>query len=82
MCLEGFESSGHENLQKECLDIDECMENTHLCILDSDYINNEGSYECECYEGFVGDGFRECINDNECLHRNVKGYLIFLSKSS
>ena len=33
----------------------------------------KGSYECKCYEGFVGDGFRECINDNECLHRNVKG---------
>merc|ERR1712131_125980 len=56
----------------ECLDIDECMENTHLCVLDSDCINNDGSYECECYEGFVGDGFRECINDNECLHRNDK----------
>ena len=34
--------SGHENLQKECLDIDECMDNSHLCVLDSDCVNNEG----------------------------------------
>ena len=33
------------------------------------FLPEKGSYECECYVGFVGDGFRECINDNECLHR-------------
>ena len=34
--------SGHENLQQECVDIDECIDNSHLCVLDSDCVNNEG----------------------------------------
>ena len=36
------DGSGHENLQEECVDIDECMDNSHLCVLDSDCLNNEG----------------------------------------
>ena len=36
------DGSGHENLQEECVDIDECMDNSHLCVLDSDCVNNEG----------------------------------------
>lgn len=41
----------------------------NLAVFMRKFEPEKGSYECECYVGFVGDGFRECINDNECLHR-------------
>ena len=49
----------------ECIDIDECLKQTHNCHGSAYCDNNEGSFYCECVVGFKGDGI-ECENENEC----------------
>ena len=39
------------------LDIDECDRVEHICVEHATCINNDGSYTCDCLEGFTGDGF-------------------------
>ena len=64
-CGDGFEMHGivtnsdvpDLDDQIECLDIDECLLDTHLCDPFSTCINNFGSYDCDCNNGFTGDGF-------------------------
>ena len=38
-------------------DIDECENGTHECDLNAECNNTDGSYDCECFIGFNGDGF-------------------------
>ena len=49
----------------ECIDIDECLKQTHNCHGSAYCDNNEGSFYCECVVGFKGDGIN-CENENEC----------------
>ena len=39
------------------VDINECNDSTHMCSDNATCINAPGSYECECLDGFTGDGF-------------------------
>ena len=40
------------------VDIDECSSSDeNICSNNATCINNNGSYECRCKEGFDGDGF-------------------------
>ena len=49
-----------------CSEIDECSnDTTHMCSDNAVCINTAGSYECECFDGFTGDGFNCSGNDNE-----------------
>ena len=44
-----------------CEDVDECDEydaDKGLCDVDADCINNFGSYQCLCRDGYTGDGVR------------------------
>ena len=43
--------------------IGECSEHA-ICT------NNDGSYDCECNIGFIGDGF-QCTNIDECTDANA-----------
>ncbi|XP_022080925.1 fibrillin-1-like isoform X2 [Acanthaster planci] len=54
-CPPGYEGDG-----ETCADRNECEEGTFLCHPDGACVNTEGSYRCECKEGFAGDG-RVCI---------------------
>ena len=38
------------------VDIDECMRGTHDCHDNATCTNTEGSYECDCIEGYMGNG--------------------------
>ena len=38
-------------------DINECNDTTHMCSDNATCINTAGSYECECFDGFIGNGF-------------------------
>jgi hypothetical protein len=38
------------------LDIDECSLGIHTCDVNANCKNNVGSYQCQCYTGFSGDG--------------------------
>ena len=37
-------------------DINECVKGTDNCDGNADCSNTEGSFECTCNEGYVGDG--------------------------
>ena len=40
-------------------DYDECADDSHMCHVHAVCTNTEGSYQCECELGFIGDG-RNC----------------------
>ena len=42
-----------------CVDIDECVTSTHNCSESADCTNTNGSFTCQCKEGYTGDGI-EC----------------------
>ncbi|XP_068736624.1 protein kinase C-binding protein NELL2-like [Montipora capricornis] len=50
-------------------DIEECSIGNHTCSSDAECINTNGSYNCSCKAGFVGDG-RNCSDIDECLAGN------------
>ncbi|KAJ8046213.1 Nephronectin [Holothuria leucospilota] len=50
-CPPGYEGDG-----TDCFDVDECAEGTDDCSMNSDCVNDEGSYHCECKEGYHGNG--------------------------
>ena len=52
----------------ECLDVDECTENNHLCS-GGKCINSDGSYHCQCPTGFRDNGGR-CVDVDECEIQN------------
>ena len=41
-------------------DVNECMTDKDNCHSDAVCINEVGSFRCECFEGFVGDGVNDC----------------------
>ena len=56
-----------------CADINECEDNSlNDCDAEANCINTDGTYTCECREGFYGTGFYidalnlGCYNINEC----------------
>ena len=46
-------------------DNDECK-SAHQCVSNSKCFNNEGSYICQCLDGYTGDGRARCSNIDEC----------------
>ena len=62
-CKEGYNGDGKES----CIDIDECETETDNCHKHADCINEEGSFECLCNDGYYGDGvlcigkFCDCV---------------------
>ena len=45
------------DFQLELLDIDECTKNGSPCDDNATCTDNNGSYECECNDGYTGDGY-------------------------
>ena len=42
-----------------CVDIDECVTGPHNCNENANCTNTNGSFTCQCKEGYTGDGI-EC----------------------
>ncbi|XP_076814750.1 IgGFc-binding protein-like [Clavelina lepadiformis] len=49
-----------------CIDINECQQTRPPCHTQARCVNNDGSYQCVCNEGYTGSG-RVCTDINECL---------------
>ena len=47
------------------IDDDECEIGLHDCDINANCINTNGSFECTCNDGFLGDG-KTCISNNIC----------------
>ena len=47
------------------LDINECLLWTTKCSSNAQCINTQGSYNCNCHDGYEGDG-EKCYDVNEC----------------
>ena len=43
-----------------CADINECQLKPHPCHESATCFNTDGSFYCECQEGFIGDGLINC----------------------
>ena len=61
---------GYKNVGETCEDVEECIEQSHLCHAHAICINTYGSYKCQCTEGYKGTG-RECENVDECNDNNL-----------
>lgn len=61
---------GYKNVGETCEDVEECIEQSHLCHAHATCINTYGSYKCQCTEGYKGTG-RECENVDECNDNNL-----------
>ena len=59
---------------KTCVDIDECTENKHNCDSKAYCTDTDGSYTCNCYTGFSGDG-ETCVDIDECENDTHKCHL-------
>ena len=51
-----------------CLDINECAIKTDNCSLHAICNNTEGSFNCNCKDGFTGDGINCTGNYKRLLH--------------
>ena len=40
-----------------CLDINECIDRTHMCPPEAQCLNQPGRYTCRCLTGYVGNGY-------------------------
>lgn len=64
ICPDGFITNG-----TDCIDIDECFNNTNNCSIYATCSNTVASYVCACKSGFLGDGVT-CTDINECDTNN------------
>ncbi len=46
-----------KNVFNFILDIDECSSSPGVCHSNASCANNNGSFQCDCLEGFFGNGF-------------------------
>ena len=54
------------DVEFKCQDVDECQQASTKCHHFADCINNDGSYQCECKDGYKGDGYVECKIVDAC----------------
>ncbi|XP_003384557.1 PREDICTED: mucin-like protein [Amphimedon queenslandica] len=62
-CPQGFSGDG-----TKCNDVDECVNGTNLC--EQRCVNTEGSYHCECWDGYRRINDSHCEDINECAGYN------------
>ena len=48
--------SSYEGNGQICNDVDECVRGLATCAVDAECKNTVGSFECQCKQGFKGDG--------------------------
>ncbi|KAL4709358.1 hypothetical protein ACJJTC_007090, partial [Scirpophaga incertulas] len=68
-CLPGYARKDKFN----CIETDECADESHRCHPDAECTNTPGSYSCRCRSGYTGDGYSctpictgGCLNGGVC----------------
>ena len=51
-------------------DIDECSNDSHTCHSNATCNNNPGFYDCQCRNGYLGNG-HTCTDIDECLNKST-----------
>ena len=51
----------------ELLDIDECYSDQHDCDVNAECINTDGSFNCSCRDGYMGNGTSCCKSIDSLL---------------
>ncbi|KAI2652330.1 Alanine aminotransferase 2 [Labeo rohita] len=64
VCQTGFRED-----RAACLDVDECVEEQHVCAGRGECENTLGSYRCVCRRGYRGNG-THCTDVDECAQDN------------
>ncbi|KAF0992879.1 hypothetical protein HZS_3711, partial [Henneguya salminicola] len=64
--------------ENTCVDVDECLENTHDCKETTYCHNKEGGFECKkcskaCKGGCSGPLLEDCVDCNEGYQKNTQG---------
>ena len=61
------------------IDVDECVQNSTLCNINANCTNTDGSYMCQCQDGYEGDGIN-CTGILMSLHQGsgIKAFLQWL----
>ncbi|XP_004307968.1 PREDICTED: wall-associated receptor kinase 1-like isoform X1 [Fragaria vesca subsp. vesca] len=69
-CWDGYE--GNPYLLKDCVDVDECKNNSTLCSGPATCVNSIGSYKCKCHKGYRNDDNdkNKCVKINETSSKN------------
>ena len=49
-----------------CVDVNECTADMHQCDAQASCMNLIGSYDCQCSDGYDGDGF-SFVDIDECI---------------
>ena len=74
-CNMGFYGNG-----LVCEDVDECEQRLDGCNLNAICHNNQGSYRCECKEGYIGDGKQNCFETLEGKFNKTYMYLFIVDR--
>eukprot|EP00057_Strongylocentrotus_purpuratus_P026973 XP_011681447.1 PREDICTED: uncharacterized protein LOC105446390 [Strongylocentrotus purpuratus] len=51
----------------QCVDVDECSSLIATCLPKALCVNTDGSFHCQCPEGYYGDGMTSCSDIDECM---------------
>lgn len=62
--------SGFTRVKEACQDIDECKKK--FCHTDAYCENTPGNFSCYCKDGYEGDGYKKCVDTDECKIVNYK----------
>ncbi|XP_069501113.1 EGF-containing fibulin-like extracellular matrix protein 2 [Ambystoma mexicanum] len=65
-CPQGYEPGAQD--QSSCVDVDECLYDSHDCQPSQECINTPGGFHCKCPDGYRKIG-TECIDIDECRYR-------------
>ena len=71
-CLDGYKFETKRNGALYCSDVDECSLGVHQCDQNAECVNIDGSYDCICKNGYLGNGRQARPKDlafyeNNCL---------------
>ena len=69
-CIDGYTHTSTQLDTDPCLNVDECIGNTHACDTNANCSDTVGWYACTCNTGWNGDGLT-CADMDECMDPTI-----------